>query len=152
MFHVVDDLPELRGVLRDLIECAGYACMQFDSTESYLEYFNSPEFVAPVAILTDYQMPGKTGLELIKQVREKLPLQKAVIVSGTYAPELHTIIESYLCHSLTKPYNIEEMFSLLEMLVTCENKYQSKSAPSQARCEFSQEHKCPHYSGSAATE
>ena len=45
MFHVIDDLPELRGVLKELIECAGYACMQFGSAESYLEYFNSPEYL-----------------------------------------------------------------------------------------------------------
>jgi len=151
VFHVIDDLPELRGVLKDLIECAGYSCMQFDSAESYLEYFYSPEFVAPVAILSDYQMPGKTGLELIKEVRGKLPLQKAVIISGTYAPESHASIKSHLCHCIAKPYRIKEMFSLLQRLLDCEKKYQSESAPLHARCEFDQKHMCPHCSGSAVT-
>ncbi len=150
MFHVIDDLPELRGVLKELIECAGYACMQFDSAESYLEYFNSPEFIAPVAILSDYLMAGKTGLELVKQVREKLPLQKAVIVSGSYDSELNATIGSYLCYSLTKPYDVKKLFSLLEVLLKCEKKYQSKPELLQSRCEFDLEHECPHYSGSPA--
>jgi DNA-binding NtrC family response regulator len=147
MFHVVDDLPEMRWMLKELIEDAGYACLQFDSAESYLEYFNSPEYVAPVAILSDYSMPGKTGLELIKQVRGKLPLQKAVIISGLLDSELHAVIESHLCHSLAKPYRMEKMISLLGVLLKCEEKYQLNSEPLPARCEFSLTHDCPHYSG-----
>ncbi len=151
MFHVVDDLPGLRELFKELIECAGYESMQFDSTESYLEYFNSPEYVAPVAILTDYLMTGKTGFELVKQVRKKLPLQKMVIVSGIAGYELTATIESYLCYSLAKPYHMEELFSLLETLVKCEEKHQAKSEYLQPRCEFGLEHACPFYPGSSAT-
>ena len=152
MFHVVDDMPELRRILKELIAIAGYDAMQFDSAESYLEYFNSPEFVAPVAILSDYMMTGKTGLELVEQVREKLPLQKAVIVSGSYSSELNAAIESDLCYSLDKPYNVEELLLLLEALGKCEKKYQSKSGVLQAHCEFGLEQECPLYSGSPAKE
>jgi DNA-binding NtrC family response regulator len=152
MFHVVDDVLYLRDLLKRLIESAGHDSMQFDSAESYLEYFNSPEFVAPVAIFTNYLMTGKTGLELIEQVREKLPLQKAVIVSGSYSSELNAAIKSDLCYSLDKPYNLEKLLSLLEALVKCEKEYQSKPGGLQARCEFGLEQECPLYSAPPAKE
>lgn len=110
MFHVIDDIPELRDVLKELIVCSGHQSMQFDSAESYLEYFDSDDFVAPVAILSDYMMTGITGFQLIKQVRKELPYQKAVILSGTPCSEFHADIESHLCYSLTKPYRIENCF------------------------------------------
>ncbi len=150
MFHIIDDLPEMLDILKNLIEYANYDSMQFDSAESYLEYFNSPEFVAPVAIISNYRMPGKTGLELVKQVRGKLPLQKAVILSGMFDLELNSTIDSYLCYSLAKPYNMEKMLSLLKELVKCEKKYQSKSGGYQAFCEFGIGHKCPFYPESSA--
>jgi DNA-binding NtrC family response regulator len=152
MFHVIDGLPETRDLLKEQIECAGYDSMQFDSAKSYLEYFNSPEFITPVAILSGYLMHGKTGIELVKQVRKKLPLQRAVIVSGVDDSLLHATIKSYLCYSLAKPYHMEELFSLLEVLVKCEKRYQSKPEALQAHCEFGLEHECPHCSGLPAKE
>jgi len=146
MFHIIDDIPELRDVLKELIACAGKKTMQFDSAESYLAYFNSDAFVAPVAILTDYMMTGKTGLQLIRQVREKLPHQKAVIISGTPCSEFNPDIESYLCYSLTKPYKIEKLFAMLEGLEKCEQYCQPDTGSfQQGRCQYGLEHECPFH-------
>jgi len=145
MFHVVDDIPELRDVLKDLITSVGHQSMQFDSTESYLEYFHSDAFTAPVAILTDYMMTGKTGLQLIKQVRKALPHQKAVIISGTPCSEFSADIESYLCYSLTKPYKITKLFALLEALNTCDKNCLADSDQYQPHCQYGIKHECPFY-------
>jgi len=146
MFHIVDDLPELRDVLKELIACAGKETMQFDSAESYLDYFHSDAFVAPVAILTDYMMTGKTGLQLIRQVREKLPHQKAVIISGTPCSEFNQDAESYLCYSLTKPYKVKKLFAMLESLEKCEQHCLSDADSVQPdRCQYGLEHECPFY-------
>jgi len=144
MFHVIDDIPELRDVLKELIVCAGHESMQFDSAESYLEYFNSDAFIAPVAILTDYMMNGKTGMQLIRKVRERLPFQKAVIISGTPCEAFNANIESFLCYSLTKPYKIEKLFSLLEALEKCDHHCQAGMDKfQQVRCQYGLEHECP---------
>jgi len=145
MFHIIDDIPELRDVLKELIVCAGYESMQFDSAESYLEYFNSDAFVAPVAILTDYMMSGKTGMQLVRKVRERLPFQKAVIISGTPCEAFNANIESHLCYSLTKPYKIEKLFALLEALEKCEQNCLPDQGCFQNRCDYGLEHECPFY-------
>ncbi|MDX8403780.1 MAG: response regulator [Mariprofundaceae bacterium] len=141
MFHIIDDMPELLDVLSQLVESAGYESMSFDSAESYLKYFDSEDYIAPVAILSDYDMTGITGLELIKQVRERLPFQKAVIISGTPADELDEGIASYVCYFLIKPYKIEKLFALLKALVECDQKSGQLSSPEF--CEHESEHACP---------
>jgi len=145
MFHVVDDVPELREILGLLIESEGYKSMQFDSAESYMEYFNSPEYIAPIAILTDYMMPGKTGLQLIKVVRAKLPHQKAVIVSGTPCEVLGSTVDKYLCYSLDKPYKPEKLFALLEALINCDKHCLTDAAGFRKKCEYGLEHECPFH-------
>jgi len=145
MFHIVDDIPELRDVLKELIVCGGYESMQFDSAESYLEYFNSDAYVAPAAILSDYIMTGLTGLQLIKKVRERLPLQKAVIISGTPCSELLVNIESYLCYSLTKPFRVEKLFALLKALDKCDHHCHKDSDNFPMRCHYGLEHECPFH-------
>jgi len=146
MFHIVDDMPELRDILSEIIASKGYKTMQFDSAESYLSYFNSIEYVAPIAILSDYIMDGQTGLQLIKKVREKRPHQKAVIISGTPGFEFNLNIDSYLCYSLNKPYKMKNLFSLLEALVQCDKHCQLNPVNAlQARCKFGLEHACPFY-------
>jgi two-component system response regulator FixJ len=146
MFHVVDDLPDLRDVLCQIIASKGYKAMQFDSAESYLEYFNSAGYVAPTAILSDYLMGGQTGLQLIKKVREKAPHQRVVIVSGTPCADLDAKIDSHLCFSLAKPYRMEQLFSLLDALTNCEKNYSPNSEnPDRVDCRYGLEHECPFY-------
>jgi DNA-binding NtrC family response regulator len=118
-FHIVDDVRELCDVMAELIAMAGYRSMQFDSAESHLDYFNSDRFSAPIAILTDYAMFGQTGLQLIRQVRRRLPRQKAVIISNTPCPELGEHIELQLCYSLAKPFRVEQLFTVLKALEQC---------------------------------
>jgi len=149
MFHIVDDIPELRNVLKELMACAGYESMQFDSAESYLNYFNSSAFVAPIAILTDYMMTGLTGLQLIRKVREKAPHQKAVILSGTPCSEFVADIESHLCYSLTKPYKIDKLFALLKALDQCDQHCRSDPDGFTNHCQYNLEHECPFHPAKA---
>jgi len=151
MFHIVDDMPELRDILYELVVSAGYEAMQFASAEAYLEYFHSDAFSAPIAILSDYLMDGETGLQLVRRVREVLPFQKAVIISGTPCSEWNANIESALCYSLTKPYRVEKLFALLEALDRCDQHCQPKRDGwshdnfQHPRCHYGLEHACPFH-------
>ncbi|MDX8411199.1 MAG: response regulator [Mariprofundaceae bacterium] len=137
MFHVIDDMPELLEVYEGLIEHAGYRSVLFGSAESYLGYFNSSEFVAPVAILSDQKMNGMSGLELVKEIRKKIPHQKIVIITGTHCTSLNEEIDSRLCYLLTKPFKIEVFFSLLETLVNCEHLCRSDGDTSGLNLQYS---------------
>jgi len=145
MFHFVDDLAELRRIFKDLIAMAGHTSMEFDSAESYLDYFNSESYQAPVAILTDYCMAGITGYQLIRKVRERLPFQKAAIISCTPAEELGPALDEMLCYSLTKPFRIEQLFTLLEALIGCHQHYKFGEGCYQPECCHNLNDSCPFY-------
>ncbi len=120
MFHIIDDQPIVLDTLQELIEFNGYDCLSFPSAKAYWVYFQDVSFVAPTAILSDFDMPAMNGLELIRQVHKHLPNQQAVIVSGNLNLPTHQTIESLHCCYLTKPYHPETLFSLLSTLTSRE--------------------------------
>lgn len=72
----------------------------------------------PDIVITDIQMPGYNGLEVIQQVREKFPEIHFVIISGyrqfDYA---HQAIKFGVENYLLKPIKQEELIGTLEKLV-----------------------------------
>ncbi len=142
MFHILDDEPELLDILQDIVESAGYEAMRFDSSEAYLKYFDSTNFVAPTAIVSDYQMSGINGLELIAKVRKKMPFLKAAIISARPSSELGKLGHEYLCDILPKPYQIEKVFTLLDTLDKCHRAYQSNGVAPSISCTYGLSHNC----------
>jgi len=119
MFHIIDDQPIILDTLQELIKFNGHDCLSFASADAYLTYFKTESFVAPTAILSDYDMPCMNGLNLIHQVRQYLPNQQAVIISGNLSMELQQAIKLLHCYHLPKPYHPHALFSLLSTLTSC---------------------------------
>ena len=145
VFHILDDETDLLELLQDIIEYVGYRTKLFKSAELYLEYFNSAAFVTPIAILTDYQMDGLTGLDLIKKVRERIPCQRAVIITGSPSYKLNRLIHDSLCHLLHKPYQIKDIPPLLKALDECKRTSQTDGNCFSENCGYGIDHRCPFY-------
>lgn len=71
---IVDDDPSIRAYYKDLLEANGYtvftACDAMDGNRAFRE-------VNPNVVLLDIDMPGKSGLDLlreIKDMRDDLPV------------------------------------------------------------------------------
>jgi CheY-like chemotaxis protein len=76
---VVDDEP---GVLKFMVETlrdAGYQAMEAADPGLALRLLTSDP---PALLLTDYSMPGMTGLELAERARAQVAGLKVLIVSG----------------------------------------------------------------------
>ena len=63
---VVEDEEMMRGILRQLIEGAGYNVFTADSAETAVEIFSVNEIVIT---LTDIKMSGRDGLQLLDQIK-----------------------------------------------------------------------------------
>ncbi|ATX79728.1 Response regulator receiver domain-containing protein [Mariprofundus aestuarium] len=149
MFHVIEDEPYLLKVTKDFITTAGYEVIGFESGDAYLRYFHTDSYLPPVALITDFDMPGKNGFKVIKEVRKRIPFLKAVIVSGTIEIAANIHANKHICLGLAKPYQPKQLFSLLQSLMECEQSNPPVPACLKSkRCGFGIEHGCPFYTNS----
>src|SRR6185437_15514375 len=75
---IVDDEPEVRGVLRDLLSGA-YECGEAASAEEALGQLRVSEFHL---VISDITMSGMSGLEMIPHVKAVSPDTVIVMISG----------------------------------------------------------------------
>lgn len=65
---LVDDEPEIRALMRDYLEHAGFQCTEFANGDDMLAALTT-EHSAPSLILLDVMMPGHDGFEVCRQLR-----------------------------------------------------------------------------------
>ncbi len=78
---IVDDDTLLQTFLGQVFTCAGYAVRCADSGAAALSEIDRemPDF-----LLSDLNMPGLSGFELLVEVRHRYPAIHVVAMSGTY--------------------------------------------------------------------
>jgi CheY-like chemotaxis protein len=103
---VADDDPTIRKLLRDLLGQAGYAPTLCPNGQAALDAIRDRE---ADLLITDLEMPGKSGLDVIRELRGKRRLLPIVLMSGV---EEHPDIPAALAHSgvdfLPKPFGVAE--------------------------------------------
>lgn len=107
---VIDDEKALCESISDYLEDMGYSSAKAFSGEEGLK---TAETIKPDAVITDLNMPGIGGLELVKIFSEKSPQMPVIILSG--AGLLEKAIQAMRNGAwdyLSKPL---ESFSLLEL-------------------------------------
>ena len=106
---LVDDEPPVRAATGELLRDLGYQVVEAQSGREALDYLadNVADF-----LVTDHLMPGMTGSDLVRAVRERHPAMRALIVSG-YA-ELDGISPDL--PRLAKPFRQDELAASLAQL------------------------------------
>lgn len=85
---IVDDEPSLRVLQRLTLEDRGYTCDEASSGEEALELHASHGVGSPSwnVIVLDHRMPGLTGIEVAKEIRERGDTTPIVLYSGYIDP------------------------------------------------------------------
>jgi DNA-binding NtrC family response regulator len=78
---VVDDDPDIREVLKDRLESLGYRVLVASNGQEGLELL---EKQSPQIVLLDIEMPGLSGLEVLKEIRKK-EIDVTVVMITAYA-------------------------------------------------------------------
>ena len=94
---------------------AGVQAQRFVSAESFL--FHYVEDKAWDILLLDIEMPGKSGVELAKEIRKTNEAIQIVFVTG-YSDYIAEGYEVSALHYLMKPVNEEKFFSVLDRAVS----------------------------------
>lgn len=104
---IVEDEEMMRGILRQLLEAAGFEVYTADSAETALDVFTSNEIVIT---LTDIKMSGKDGLALLDQI--KAIDDEAVVIIMTAFSSVDTAVAALRKGAydyITKPFVNEDL-------------------------------------------
>jgi signal transduction histidine kinase len=104
---IVDDAAAIRTVLRRVLERAGYEVIDAADVNAALGLLQSGHVDV---VLTDVQMPGRSGVELAELVIRDFPGIKVIAMSGfegTYLSQLPR--ELGISSAVTKPMQPEEL-------------------------------------------
>ena len=106
---IVDDEPAVRRTVRVVLESAGYECAESENEAAALSWLETHQ--ADV-IITDYQMPKMSGLQLLEKVSTTMngKTPKVIMLSGVIQDqEKHRAMELGAFTTIDKPCNFREL-------------------------------------------
>ena len=109
---VVDDDPELRVLLETCLRVEGYDVLTAADVDSALLALDSDDFDV---VISDIQMPGRTGLDLLHAVKDGAP-QTVVIMITAFATTETAIaaMKQGAYDYLQKPFKVDEVQLVVE--------------------------------------
>src|SRR5512144_854030 len=108
---VVDDDASIRWVLERALKQAGMTPTAFDDADSALAALRRGE---PDVLVTDVRMPGRTGLDLLDEVRTRRPRLPVIVM--TAHSDLESAVAAYqggAFEYLPKPFDIDQAVELV---------------------------------------
>lgn len=108
---IIDDEPEVRSVLRELLRF-DYDCWEADSAEQALELLVAGRFDL---VISDINMRGISGLDLIPQVLRRSPDTVVVMISGENSIESAiAAMRAGAYDYVTKPFALQHVEAAVE--------------------------------------
>ena len=114
---VVEDEPDLRDTLRDLLELEGYRVSTAANGKEGLQVIE--EVGEPCLILLDLMMPVMNGWEFMHALRtQPLAASNVPVVVVSAAADIADLPQRYGCAVLRKPVRIEQLLALAHAYCT----------------------------------
>jgi DNA-binding NtrC family response regulator len=82
---IVDDEPIVRESIRDWLKEAGYLVATAESGEEALKMMETQDFSV---LVLDVRLPGKTGINILKEIKTLKPDIKSIIITAYPSTEL----------------------------------------------------------------
>lgn len=108
---IIDDEPNILGTLRTALELEGYSTLVSGTAELGLEKLSSSEVDL---VLLDVNLPGKSGIAGLQEMKETYPQLEVVMMSG--ASNIETAVEATRLGAysfLEKPLSVEKLLLTL---------------------------------------
>lgn len=77
--HIVDDEPGVRETIAAILRLAGFITHQYATADELIAALGQ---ITPGCIITDVNMPGMSGLELVRQLAERQSNHAVIVISG----------------------------------------------------------------------
>lgn len=108
---VVDDMPTIRELVKNQLKSMGYKNLieANDGEEALKSLLSGARYATPIdLVISDWNMPKMTGLELLKQVRATAEFQALPFVLLTSESERDQVTEAVLAgvsQYIVKPFS-----------------------------------------------
>jgi CheY-like chemotaxis protein len=116
---VVDDEPEMLGLLSDFLhETIGYTVFAAPNAMEALDLLAKEKIDL---VLSDINMPGMKGFELLNEVRSKYPRIKRVLITAYNVENYLEMAFKYDIGNIfvkTTPFNFQELSTMLDSLLS----------------------------------
>lgn len=111
--YLIDDDPCILDTARIMLESVKYECVCFSSADSCLVEF---EPRSCDLVVTDVQMPGKSGLELLSHVRKVAPWVPVIVITS-YADISMAVqaVKNGAFDFIEKPLEVESFLELVDV-------------------------------------
>jgi len=130
---IVDDDRSIRWVLEKALQKADILCKTFSEAESVLQAIKKEQ---PALILSDIHMPGKSGLEMLSEIKKSYP--KLPIIIMTAYSDLDSAVTSFqggAFEYLPKPFDIDKAIELVRR-ATEENEEEEQTPSEETASEI----------------
>ncbi|MEY3572560.1 MAG: nitrogen regulation protein NR(I) [Burkholderiaceae bacterium] len=109
---IVDDDASIRWVLERALRRAELPCRLFENAQDVMKALQAED--VPQVLVSDIRMPGDNGLELLEQVKARLPELPVIIMTGF--SDLDSAVSAFqggAYEYLPKPFDIDEATALI---------------------------------------
>ena len=114
---VVDDDRDACAALGGLLEESGFAVEAFGDGARALARL---DHLVPDLVVTDLQMPGMNGLELIRRIQSRHSGLPVILVTGMETRDLCTGAGGYgAVECLVKPVNADDLLWAIDRALAC---------------------------------
>lgn len=111
---VVDDDEAIRSLIQRAIQPSGYRCTAASSGEAALKILDDQKVDV---VITDIVMPGMTGIELARMVRERYDSDVIIITGHVEDYAYEKVIEEGASDFIQKPLNNKELVIRLKRVL-----------------------------------
>lgn len=133
---IADDDRSIRWVLNKALTREGIQCRAFETGDALLDALKTcADGDKPQALVSDVRMPGRSGLDLLPQIKKIAPTLPVIIM--TAFTDLDSAVSSFqqgAFEYLTKPFDVPKAVALIKRAIA-ENQAQEESASEAAEAE-----------------
>jgi CheY-like chemotaxis protein len=112
---VVDDDREFRALARSILEPAGFEVLESGHIDDCLAQLRSQ---AVGAVVLDMVMPGRDGIEAVREIKSSFPEIRIVAVSGAEQSDVYLSVSAHLgADASLEKARIGALCSLLQVVL-----------------------------------
>jgi DNA-binding NtrC family response regulator len=111
---VVDDEREIRELFRDVLESRGYDVITCENGDAAIKALGGQDIFAA---FVDIRMPGKDGLQTLREIKEISPFTEVVMITGyTRHEAIDEALKLGCFVCMMKPFSIRDILGVLDVL------------------------------------